>query len=74
MENEEEKDIASIVVAKSHPYHRSDSCSNSHICDNKAMIKFIVFVLFFFLVILLHIPRCLERKYKTKLLGMHACV
>lgn len=42
-----EKDITSISVAKSHSYQRSDSCSDSPTCDKKAMIKFIVFVLYF---------------------------
>lgn len=70
MKNEEEKDITSILVDKSHSYHSSDSCSDSHICDNKAMIKLIVFVFF---LILFYTLGCFEKK-RTKFLCLHACM
>jgi hypothetical protein len=41
----EERDTASVLVAKSHSYRSLHSCSDSQELGNKAVIKFIVFVL-----------------------------
>lgn len=57
----EEEDSTPVLVAKSASYHSSDSRCAWRICDNNAMMKRVVFSVIF-LIILIHIIRCSEKK------------